>query len=315
MKRLIVFTIILIVLASAAAQSRVREGWDDGLPDELKQDGLNVIPFSPETFDEKYAAATLIVRATVQEINPLEEWEVEKKGSARRMRTRIRKVAVLDVEEVYKGTYSGGTLTMEFYVSERREDPPLMDVDVGEEAVFFLVTGNTPPHYSPVSYHFGKSPATEGVIKRLTGGGGIEGETAGGAGQAAGAAGVTVNLAASRQQVGQGDPAYITIMVMNNSDGLVRVDASFNPGSILAVSGPAGAVGPKKDVPGIVENVIAIQPGHFAGARYDLAEYFDVSGEGVYFARADIRLLPGPGSAGARLSSEPVSIVVGQQGP
>lgn len=296
MKRYLLFPIIialaLAATGSAAERTRIRDG---GAPDEGplgKARPVDVTTPGKDSVEEMAGRAALVVRAYITDIIAVDEDDEDREGSQRKIRMRKRMDAVLDIQEIYRGGFSGDDIRVRFYRSAVEENPPLLDYSRGEEAVLFLSPTGVPGVFRTVSAHAGKLRYSADLEDRLralqqdssTDDSGPEetNEKKKKDGE------LTINIMPGAKSVKAGEPLFMTVLVMNNTEKYVRIDGTFEPLRCLEIIGPdGGEVSPLRNrAAAAAPYLITLRPNHFVGARIDIAEHFDISKPGIYQFRA-----------------------------
>ncbi len=316
MKKFILLFIILI-LAAAATDARTRMGGGKEGGTELPEDAhrVEMSPENPGGVEAMWDRASLVVRAGVAEIREVETDDVKTEGSSRRTNVRKRMEAVLDVTEVYKGGFSGDDIIVDYFRSIVEEDPKPLDYEEGEDVVLFLSPTGEPSRYRTISSATGKVAYTPEIDGRLRA---MQKETnperADVKKKKEGK--LTVNIMPGSSSVRVGEPLFVTVLVMNNSEKYVRIDGSFEPLRCIEIIGPDGkkATALRHRDAAVAPYLITLRPNHFVGARIDITRNYNVSKPGIYQFRAVTKPRSTTSSAvGEAIRSKLVSIVVNEK--
>ncbi len=259
-------------------------------------------PQGPTTQEEKLNAAELAVLGEVASI--AEEQQPERAGGRKERVTHKKYIAIVRVLETYKGSAAGGTIDVEFMRSDMRERPPLIDFSRGEKCTLFLVHSETAGRFRTLSASVGKEPP--GYMAAVPERGKLKKEQGG----------VTAVLKAAQGNVTAGGPVNITLMVVNNTQGIAWAYTDIAGLTEFTVTGPDGKkIEPERVLsmlPGDIKPFI-LMPKHFIGALIDLSEKYKFTSPGVYTVAARV---PAPSASAssmpASLVSNTVNITVGQ---
>lgn len=270
MKKHILFILIMLTL-STHSFGRVRESnSEDNAP---ITNNLQLLSLNPTSIDEMIRSSSLVIQGTVLEVNEVVDPDAETMV-ARKTNTRNSFVATVKINDIYKGGYPEDEINVEFKRSEKIESTPLINMYEGDELILFLVPGEKPPHFTPVSLTNGAIPSNEDNSRKVI-------EITEGPEKDPGK--VTINISVSKDE----SSIFATVMIMNNTKKPIRIDSTLSPSKIFTLTTAEGEQKfPIGNPTAASPEYVLTLPQHFIGARYDLSEYYELPA-GKYYIRAN----------------------------
>jgi hypothetical protein len=308
MRRTIIIYILILFCSSAVfAQNRtINDFTRDKTPSNFNPDlkPVQLIPIEPKTIEEKLDASQLAVYGQVMSLVEENTQGVEI-GNRKSVLSNF--VANVKVFETFKGGVAGDTIPVVYSESSVKTLPPLVTFMPGEKCILFLISADN-GRFTPLTPTIGKEYTSDSLLNQL--------RTLSGAAEK-GKGGIVAMLKAGGS-AGEG-AVYVTLTFINNTAGDVPVYSGVASMSEIIVAGPDGKrISPKQysRLTSGAAQTFLLPPGHFIGARINLAPLFDFNAPGTYTVTARI---PTPKSGGASragdLVSNTVSIVYGKKGP
>ena len=262
---------LLCLLCGAPAAAQIQ-------PLEIQPLDTSADPNQEPTIEDRIEQAAVVLLGQVVGLAPAEDIGFSDPQPSRRLW-----IATVSIEKVFKGAPGQDTATILFQRTENRTRPPLVDLDNGERAIFFLAPGAGHGHFEFVSPFFGKERATydlEQQLEQLSESQGL-------------APDIRVSLSMESTAVRPGAPVIVRFRIENAGGAGVLFGAVPDPGMDLKITGPNGA--PRQLTPAdpvALRTPLYLPSGGFFGYTADISGVFDLTGPGAYSVTAQFAPAP-----------------------